>query len=236
MNILSLHDIPGGRLPEPLEFEEVYYAPHQGPQWSAADGINILGTPLGSPSFVEQYLQEKLSKHKTLLEFIKNVAKAGFSREAHKMMTAAVLLRLIHVLKSVPKDDASTTWMKEVDDVHLTTWMTCIGGESLIADLPPTERDHLAASLDLPPQFGGVGLQSLIRAADEELLGSWASITSHLISFFRSKDMPVYTKLADTLDAMADSPEKLTVEPAIPAIESMLATGARAHAFLEIIP
>ncbi len=124
MNILSLHDIPDGRLPEPVEFEEAFYAPHQGPQWPDADGINILGTPLGSPAFVEQYLQEKLAKHKTLLNFIKNVAKAGFSREAHKMLTTADVPRLTHVLKSVPKDDASTTWMKEADDAHLTTWMT----------------------------------------------------------------------------------------------------------------
>ena len=86
------------------------------------------------------------------------------------MLTAVVVPRLTHVFKSVLKDVTSTAWMKEVDDAHLTTWMTCVGGESLAADLPPIERDHRSASLDLPPQFGGVELQSLIRAADEELL------------------------------------------------------------------
>ena len=55
-------------------------------------------------------------------------------------------------------------------------------------------------------------------------------------TFFRSKDLPVCTKLADALDAMADSPETLIEEPAIPAIESMLAISARAHTFLETIP
>ncbi len=58
---------------------------------------------------MEQYLQEKMAKHKTLLNFIENVAKAGFSREAPKMLTAAAFPRLTHVLKSVPKDDASAT-------------------------------------------------------------------------------------------------------------------------------
>ena len=48
--------------------------------------------------------------------------------------------------------------------------------------------------------------------------------------------MPVYTKLADALDSMADSFETLAKEPAISAIESMLAISARAHAFLETIP
>ena len=48
--------------------------------------------------------------------------------------------------------------------------------------------------------------------------------------------MPVYTKLADALDSMVDSPETLAEELAIPAIKSMLAISARAHAFLETIP
>ena len=43
-----------------------------------------------------------------------------------------------------------------------------------------------------------------MRAADEELLGSWASITPNLISFYRSKGLEVYTKIVDALDSMAD--------------------------------
>ncbi len=81
--------------------------------------------------------------------FIENVAKVGFSREAHKMLIAAIVPRLTYVLKSVPKDASSTGWMKTVDDAHLSTWMACVGGKSLDADLQPVERDHLATSLDL---------------------------------------------------------------------------------------
>ena len=66
------------------------------------------------------------------------------------------------------------------------------------------ERRHLATSLDLPPQFGVVGLQSLIRVANEELLGSWTSVTANLIAFFRSKNLNVHDKMAHALDAMAD--------------------------------
>jgi hypothetical protein len=62
----------------------------------------------------------------------------------------------------------------------------------------------MASSLDLPPQFGGVGLHSLIRAADEELTGSWASITTDLINFYRSKQLSAYTKMVEALDSMAD--------------------------------
>ncbi len=54
INTLFLHDIPDGRLPESNELDEYFYAPHYGPQWPESDGFNILGTPLGSPAFVEQ--------------------------------------------------------------------------------------------------------------------------------------------------------------------------------------
>ncbi len=120
-NIMFLFNIPDGRLPEPVECEEGFYAPHQGPQWPNADGIDVLKTPLESPAFVEQYLQTKLEKHQILLTFIENVDKVGFSREAHKMLTAVDVPRLTHVLKYVPKDASSTGWMKMVDDAHLST-------------------------------------------------------------------------------------------------------------------
>ncbi len=47
-------------------------------------------------------------------------------------------------------------------------------------------------------------MQSLIRSADEELLGSWASVTANLIVILRSKSLIVYDKLAYAMDAMAD--------------------------------
>jgi hypothetical protein len=60
-------------------------------------------------------------------------------------------------------------------------------------------------------------------------LGSWASITSDLIAFFRSKNLPVYSKLADALDSMADTLDVRLDVPTIPAIEMLLAIGTRAH-------
>ena len=155
--------------------------------------MNILGTPLGSLAFVEEYLYKKLEKHKLLLSFIVDVAESGFSREAHKMLTGSAVPRLTHILKSVPKDHASTEWMQTADDAHLSTWLRCVGAEQLNAALLAPERAHLATSLDLPPQFGGVGLQSLIRTSDEELFGSWAAVTTDLINFCRSKGLSTYS-------------------------------------------
>ncbi len=174
--------------------------------WPENDRVNLLGTPLGSPTFVEEYLSKKLEKHKLLLSFIVDVANMGFSRESHKMLTGAAVPRMTHILKSIPKDGASTAWMQSADDAHLSSWLECVGAKQLHEALPIAEKDLLAASLDLPPQFGGVGLQSLMRAADEELLGSWASITADLITFCRSKGLSAYARIADALDSMADPP------------------------------
>jgi hypothetical protein len=195
------------------------------------DGINIIGTPYGSPEFVEEYLQRKLAKHEQLLDFISDVAKMGFSRETHKMLTGFAVPRFTHIAKSV-KDDASSGWMSAVDDAHLSTWLECTGVSTLDADLSSQERHLLTASLDLPPQFGGIGLQSLIRAADEELLGSLASVTANLIVFLRTKSLSVYDKLVDALDAMADDDTDVTNPPVIPTIASIMAVSARAHTFL----
>jgi hypothetical protein len=229
LSVFSVHDIPDGRI-KPLEDPETSYDPLAEPAWPECDGINILGTPYGSTAFVEAYLNKKLGKHKELLSFITDVAKAGYPREAHKMLIGSAVPRLSHVLKSVPKDQTSEPWMKEVDKEHMSTWMECVGASNLHSDLTDHERQHLADSLDLPPQFGGVGLQSLIRAADEEMIGSWASITADLITYFRAKNLPVYDELANALDDMADENTETT---GVPAVQSFLAVSARAHAFLE---
>jgi hypothetical protein len=57
---------------------------------------------------VEEYLHKKMEKHKLLLSFIVDVAEMGFSREAHTMLTGSTVPRLTHILKSVPKYQAST--------------------------------------------------------------------------------------------------------------------------------
>ncbi len=93
------------------------------------------------------------------LSFIEDVAKVGFPREAHKMMTGSAVSRLTHIQKFVPKDDSSTQWLKTADDAHLSTQLTCVGAGTLDSALLEAERENLAASLDLPSQFGGVGLQ-----------------------------------------------------------------------------
>jgi hypothetical protein len=92
---LPIHDIPDRSvLSNPLD-------PDSSRIWPVDDGINVLGTPMGTPDFKDSYLDGKGHKRKQLLNFIRDVASASFPREAFSMLTGAAGLRLTHMLKSV---------------------------------------------------------------------------------------------------------------------------------------
>ena len=60
---LPIHDMPDGSfLPDPSDRGSRR-------QWPEADGINALGTPLGSPDFIDSYLFGKDIKHRQLLNY-----------------------------------------------------------------------------------------------------------------------------------------------------------------------
>ena len=65
--ILCLYEISDGRNSPPEENVDFSYDHSVGSTWPDNDGVNILCTPLGSPAFVEDYLGNKLKKHKLLL-------------------------------------------------------------------------------------------------------------------------------------------------------------------------
>ena len=63
---------------------------------------------------------------------------------------------------------------------------------------------NLARLIDLPPTFGGIGLQSLERSADEKFLGSFADISTSLISFCSSTELLVYVAIVEALEKLWD--------------------------------
>ncbi len=65
--------------------------------------LNILGTPLGSPAFIESYLFGKGVKYRVLVNFIQEVVAAGFPRDVVAMLTGAASQKLIYFLKNVQK-------------------------------------------------------------------------------------------------------------------------------------
>jgi len=103
----------------------------------------------------------------TLLNFIQEVAAAGFPWEAVDMLTGAASQKLIYLLKSVQKNPQTAQWMREMDDAHVSTWLHCLTASTdLEYAIGPSARDQLSGLIDLPPTFGGIGLQSLERSAE----------------------------------------------------------------------
>ncbi len=98
---LEVHDIPdGSERADPFN-------PNNERVLEDENGVNILGTPLGTPAFVSSYLQRKSLKHLLLLRFIRDVASAGFPREAELMLKGAAVPRMSHILRSVHKSQHS---------------------------------------------------------------------------------------------------------------------------------
>ena len=205
--VLCIHDIPDG------SFLEVEGDTDSRRIWPSDDGINILGTPLGSPEFIESYLFGKGIKHRQLLSFIQDFAAAGFPREVVAMLTGAASQRLTHLLKSIKKNPQTALWMQEMDTAHVSTWLHCLTASTDLENaLDFPSRESLTGLLDLPPSYGGIGLQSLERAADEEFMGSFASISAALISFCRRTGLPVYISIAEAIERMGDTAEMLEVQ------------------------
>ena len=126
------------------------------------------------------------------------------------MLTGAASQKLVYLLKSVRKDPQTATWMRSMDDALVSTWLHCLSASTdLEHALGPRARDNLAGLADLPPAFGGIGLQTLEHSADEEFLGSFAGISASLISFCRSTDLLVYVAIAEALEKLGDVEELL---------------------------
>ncbi len=122
-----------------------------------------------------------------LLKFIKDVANAGFPREAEQMLKGAAVPRLSHILKLVQKSGRVAGWMADMDGAHLSAWLHCLtASDELENDLSEESKKNLSVQVDLPASYGGAGLQSLELASDEEFLGSFAGIAAALITFCRN--------------------------------------------------
>ena len=147
---LPIHDIPDG------SYLENAMDPGSIRIWPTINGINVLGTPLGSPEFIESYLFGKGIMQRQILFFIQDVAAAGFPREEVAMLTGAAGHRLTHLLKSIHKNPQTMQRIREMDAAHVSTWLYCLTASTdLEYALGPPALDQLSDLLDLPPAYGG---------------------------------------------------------------------------------
>jgi hypothetical protein len=82
-----------------------------------------MGTPLGTPDFIDSYLFGKGIKLRQLLSFIQEVATVGHLGETIALLTWAACPRLTHLLKSIENNERTKVWMHEVDSANVSTWL-----------------------------------------------------------------------------------------------------------------
>ncbi len=92
-----------------------------------------------------------------------------------------------------------------MDTAHVSIWLhNLIASPILEHALGLDEWDILTDWFDIPPSYGGYGLNSLSRSADEDLIESFTGIVASLIAFCRKTKMPVYIRIAHVLEALGD--------------------------------
>jgi hypothetical protein len=78
-----------------------------------------------------------------------------------------------------------------MDNAHLSTWFHCLAAfEDMEQALQPLGKDHLVDLLDLHVSYGGARLQSLECSVDEDFMGSFAGITTSLVSYCKKNKSP----------------------------------------------
>jgi hypothetical protein len=100
-----------------------------------------------------------------------------------------------------------------MDKAHLSAWLHCLtSSPQLEHALDPTEKDLQSCLLDLPYSYGGAYMKSLSRPADEELLGSFASIASSLIFCCMQTTLRIYIRIVEAVEALANTGDMVGVE------------------------
>ena len=106
--------------------------------------------------------------------------------------------------------------MREIDGAHMSAWLHHLTASEVPEHALGTEgRSKISDLLELPPSYGGEGLQSLEDSADEEFLGSFAAIAASLITFCRKTEQQVCIRIVEALESM-DDPEGGVTCPTLP--------------------
>jgi len=107
------------------------------------------------------------------------------------MLTGAAGPRLTHLLKYVERNSSTEAWMKEMDSAHVSTWLHSLtSSPDMDYALGLEEHHQLIGWLDLPPFYGGIGLNSLARSADEEYVGSLLLLLLLSLNFAGKRNYP----------------------------------------------
>ena len=80
-----------------------------------SDGVKILGVPLGSPTFVANFIRKKMNDIDTSLALEATIPDGRIGHKIHRVTASSC--RMKHLLRLIPPADAMTLW-RDFDEQH----------------------------------------------------------------------------------------------------------------------
>ena len=131
-----------------------------------SEGKRHLGSAIGSCSFVECYVQGKISRWKTELERLSEIALTQ-PQAAHAALTHGLMSKWTYLAKTTPNID---TMLEPLEDVIRQKLLPALTGQNAFGD---TMRDLMA----LPARLGGIGVFNPSRRSTSHYRNSQAITT-----------------------------------------------------------
>ena len=160
-------------LPAPDGFSTISSEAWKADKPDAERGVKILGTPLGTPAFVEACASETLLEKSQLLNFL---PKLPSLQASWLLLYFCAVPRINHLLRTVPPDGNSSIANAHDDSIRVAfrTMFGIPGEASWDADLHKMSYEACANQAQLPLRLGGCGLRNSTRTAHAAYWASWA--------------------------------------------------------------
>ena len=152
------------------------------------DGLNVAGVPLGSPAFVQAFVERQISDAKTLKCSITSLMRSGYLQEACLLVRFSFTSRIIHLLRLLPRGNA----------LHLAASSDQLLYQILdqIACAPLSDLTRLEATL--PTRVGGFGFPAALPIVDAARVGSWALTAAPLAEAPHLAQIAEWSTLSDS--------------------------------------
>ena len=129
------------------------------------NGVVVLGTPLGSPAFVQRHSRERLQQEQTFLKALRQMPDLQC---AWNLLTYCAIPRSNHTLRTLPPS-LSEEYARGHDAAVQDTLRALLS-----TTFDHSEQQRLRSISSLPTRLGGGGLRSAVRTATAAYWASWA--------------------------------------------------------------
>ena len=142
----------------------------------AQQGMKVLGTPLGHPSFVEAHLQKKLTEQRTCLE---RIPEEQDLQSAWSLLVHCASARANYLLQVVEPQSVANFARS-----HGMWRCLC-----RMTRIDVVQEEHIRSAPGMPLVLGSLGLRSAVRLSKSAFWASWADCLPMVFS--RHRDVAI---------------------------------------------